>query len=82
VDPKISQAFFAALLAYYSNIETKENDPDSVNVDVMLYNLLHSFQALYDNERRWNIAAVTAGNTQLIWLSKSNMWNYMYLRIF
>jgi len=65
VDPTVSEAFFAALLAYYSNIETKENDPDSVNVDVMLYNLLHSFQAFYGDERRWNIAAVTAGNTTI-----------------
>ena len=61
VDPKVSQAFFAALLAYYSNIETKEYDSDNINVDVMFYNLLHSFQNLCGNERRWNIAAITAG---------------------
>ena len=40
LDPNTTNAFFAAVLAYYSNTEC---DSDYTNIDIMFHNLLHSW---------------------------------------
>ena len=58
LDPKATNAFFAAVLAYYCNIDC---DSDHANVDIMVHNLLHSFDTFCGDDKNWNISTITTG---------------------
>jgi len=58
LDPNTTNAFFAAVLAYYSNTEC---DSDYTNIDIMFHNLLHSFDTYCGSEKHWNVAAICGG---------------------
>ena len=58
LDPNTTHAFFAAVLAYYSNVDC---DSDHANIDIMVHNLLHCFDTFCAGEKRWNIADITTG---------------------
>ena len=63
MDPKATNAFFAAVLAYYSNIDC---DSDHANIDIMVHNLLHSFDTFCGDEKLWNVATITTGDLYTI----------------